>query len=261
VGSQTLTPEQSSTRIEFDVVSIKRNTTNGSGGGRTMPDGTEFITNLPIRNFIAQASPVLTREVIGLPDWATVERYDVTVKPPAGSTPEQRAQMWRAMFAERMHLVGHVEQHERDAFRLVLARSDGRLGPDLKRSTLDCTPRPLASPSPALQRPPSLQERQSRCGVTMSGPSIVSGGTTIDQLARFLYGFAGGDVENDTGLDGFYALSLTFSRIRGAPLDTNSDDQPDIFSALQEQLGLKLRPHKKMMPVFVVDHIERPTEN
>jgi bla regulator protein BlaR1 len=49
--------------------------------------------------------------------------------------------------------------------------------------------------------------------------------------------------------------------MRGAPLDTNSDDQPDIFSALQEQLGLKLRPQKKMMPVFVVDHIERPTEN
>lgn len=86
----------------------------------------------------------------------------------------------------------------------------------------------------------------------------------MDGLATSLYGLAGGDVENHTGLDGFYALSLKFSARRGAapPLDlAGADDTPDIFTALQEQLGLKLERAKKMMPVFVIDHIERPSEN
>jgi len=87
----------------------------------------------------------------------------------------------------------------------------------------------------------------------------------MDGLATSLYGLAGGNVENHTGLEGFYSVSLKFSVRRGAaaPLDPTAvaDDTPDIFTALQEQLGLKLVRGKKMMPVFVIDHIERPSEN
>jgi uncharacterized protein (TIGR03435 family) len=94
----------------------------------------------------------------------------------------------------------------------------------------------------------------------------------MNNLAASLYGFVGGDVENQTGLEGFYALTLRFSRQRTAvpPLEATAnptavgpaaDDLPDIFTALQEQLGLKLLRGKKMMPVFVIDHIERPSEN
>jgi uncharacterized protein (TIGR03435 family) len=85
----------------------------------------------------------------------------------------------------------------------------------------------------------------------------------MDGLAASLYGLVGGDVENHTGLDGFYVVNLTFSvsRGRGVSIDANADDAPDIFTAVQEQLGLRLQHEKKMMPVFVVDHIERPSEN
>jgi uncharacterized protein (TIGR03435 family) len=75
-------------------------------------------------------------------------------------------------------------------------------------------------------------------------------------------------VENHTELEGYYAFTLTFARQRppAAPPEVNgtvnaSDDLPDIFTAVQEQLGLKLIRGKKTTPVFVVDHIERPTEN
>jgi uncharacterized protein (TIGR03435 family) len=251
--------------VEFDVVSIKRNSsTTPGGGGRSLPDGTQMMSNMAIRNFILAASPVPTREVTGLPDWATTERYDVTLKPPAGSTPEQRKQMMQAMFADRMKLMAHLEQHERDVYSLVLARSDGRLGPELKPSTLDCGPRPPGTPPPPLpQGPPTAKAFLTRCGMMMGPGSIVSGGMRMDGLAQSLYGLAGGDVENHTGLDGFYVVNLTFAaaRGRGLPVDANNDDAPDIFTALQEQLGLKLQHEKKMMPVFVVDHIERPSEN
>lgn len=253
--------------VEFDVVSIKRNASGTLGNAmRTLPDGTQVMTNTPIRSFILAASPVATREVIGLPDWATTERYDVTLKPPPGSTSDQRKQMMHAMFADRMKLVANVEQRERDVYMMVLARSDGKLGPELKQSSLDCSPPPRGTPPPPPPAPPTgPKDMLGRCGMMMSPGSIVSGGMPMNNLAVSLYGLAGGDVENHTGLEGFYSINLTFLRPRpaGAPLDANTppDDVPDIFTALQEQLGLKLQREKKMMPVFVIDHIERPSEN
>jgi len=210
------------------------------------------------------ASPVPAREVEGLPNWAMTEQYDVTAKPPAGSTREQRNQMWRRLFAERMKLVARVEEREQDTFALVLARSDGRLGPQLERSTLDCGPRPPGSaPPPPPQAPPSADDMRSRCGMMMSGASIVSGGMMMANLAQSLGSLAGRLVNDRTGLEGFYALTLNFSvrRLGASAEPAPIDDAPEIFTALQEQLGLKLQPEKSMVPVFVIDHIERPSEN
>jgi uncharacterized protein (TIGR03435 family) len=80
----------------------------------------------------------------------------------------------------------------------------------------------------------------------------------MDGLASFLYGPAGGEVEDDTGLTELYAVNLTFS---SRETGVANDNAPDILTALQEQLGLKLLHRKRMMPVFVIDHIERPSEN
>src|SRR5689334_101683 len=110
---------------QFDVVSTKRSPADArGGGGPTFPDGSQRMVNEAVRQFILTASPVATRDVVGLPDWATTERYDVEVKPPAGSTRDQIRQMWQAMWADRFKLVAHVEQRERDVFSMVLARSD-----------------------------------------------------------------------------------------------------------------------------------------
>jgi uncharacterized protein (TIGR03435 family) len=253
-------------RAEFDVVSIKRADPDARGGGmRTLADGTSIMTNVSIGQFIRSAAPVPVREVIGLPDWASTERYDVTAKPPADSTREQRSEMWRTLFAERMKLVAHVEEKERDTFALVVARSDGRLGPQLKPSTLDCSPRPPGSPPAPLRPPPTTDaEVLNRCGGRFSDGSIVSGGITMDALVGSLGGLAGRIVNNRTGLQGSYSLTLTFSppRTPAASSDASlSGDAPEFFTALQEQLGLKLQPEKTMVLVFVIERIERPTEN
>jgi uncharacterized protein (TIGR03435 family) len=256
------TPAEAS-GAQFDVVSIKRSPNDAGGGGiRSLPDGTMIMTNHPIRSIILSASPVPAREVEGLPDWVDRERYDVTLKPPVGPGRQQRREMMRNMFAERMMFEAHVEERERDVFALVLARSDGRLGPELKPSTLDCGPRPPGSPPPP---PPTFTaaEAQGVCGGLVGQGAIVSGGLLLDSFVINISGAAGRQVVNRTGLQGFYALTLRWAVPRppgatDAPVD---DNYPDFFTALQEQLGLKLQPEKMLMPILIVDHIERPTEN
>ena len=242
---------------QFEVVSIKRHVTQEAFGGlRTLPDGTFIMTNQAIASIIRGAAPVPVREVIGAPDWVNFERYDLTAKPPAGATQAERQEMMRRMFADRMKLVAHVEQRERDTFALVLARSDGRLGPNLKPSTLDCSPRP-ADPNAPLPEP-ELDVRKS-CGLMLSQTSIVSGGITIDRLLPSLGGLAGGLVNDRTGLKGFYSVEFDF-RPDGAG-DEKRDEATQFFTELQEQIGLKLQPEKTMVPVLVIDSIERPSEN
>src|SRR5204863_10112263 len=126
---------------QFDVTSIKPNKEGAQGGGmRTLPDGTFQATNIRIRQIMNAASPEPVTDITGLPDWDLTERYDIIGKPAPDSHPtrEQRAEMMRNMLIERMKVAGHIEQVERPGFALVVARSDGRLGPQLKRSTLDC---------------------------------------------------------------------------------------------------------------------------
>ena len=248
---------------QFDVVSIKRHNydANTGGGMGTLPDGTFMMTALPIWSIIAYASPVpvAPREILGLPRWATSEGYDIIAKPAPGSNPtrEQRAEMMRNMLIERMKVAGHIEEQERTTFALVIARSDGRLGPQLKKSTIDCTP-PASSPDTPQTRPPSL----SQCGLRMGQGTIEANGIGLDRLVPSLGGLAGGQVTNRTGLDGVYDLTLHFAPSRLSP-DTSGprDDAPQFVTALQEQLGLKLVPQKSMVKIFIVDHIERPTPN
>jgi len=248
---------------QFDVVSIKPHKSDPPVGGsmRTLPDGTFMIIGLPIRSIIAFASPVpvTPREIIGMPDWVATERYDITGKPAPGSNPtrEQRAEMMRAMLIERMKVAGHIEEQEQTTFALVVAQSDGRLGPELKKSTIDCKPSAQADAVPQT-RPPT----PSRCGMWMGQGTIEGNGVTCDSLVASLSGLAGGRVNNRTGLDGVYDLKLHFAEPR---LNLNPqapvDDAPQFVTALQEQLGLKLVPEKAMVKVFVIDHIERPTPN
>ena len=246
---------------QFDVVSIKPHKYDpvAGGGMRTGPDGSFTMTSQPIWSIIAYASPVpvAPREIIGLPEWARTEAYDIIAKPAPGSNPtrEQRAEMMRNMLIERMKVAGHIEEQERTVFSLVVARGDGRLGPQLKKSTLDCTP--TSPPDAAPQTRPSPP---SQCGMRMGQGTIEANGITLDRLVPSLGGLAGGQVNNRTGLDGAYDLTLRFSPPRLNPdPSAPADEAPQFVTALQEQLGLKLVPQKAMVKILVIDHIERPT--
>jgi uncharacterized protein (TIGR03435 family) len=248
-GSTLLAQNPALVGAQFDVVSIKLNASGpmAGSGGRELPDGSRIFTNRPIATIVAAAAPEPVFEVLGLPDWTKTERYDIQAKPVPDSHPtrEQRAEMMRNLLLDRLKLVAHVEERTRDGFALILVRGDGRLGPELKRSSLDC----LGADGP-------------RCGGRMRPGVIERTGVLLEAFAGTLAGFAGGPVTNRTGLTGFYDLTLHFAE-RNLNADPNAppDDAPSIFTALQEQLGLKLVPEKTTVKVFVIDHIERPTPN
>jgi uncharacterized protein (TIGR03435 family) len=243
---------------EFDVVSIKRNRNTGdaSGGTQSLPDGTWMMVNQPIAVAIPFASPVPVREVAELPGWVKEERYDITVKPPAGSTREEVAAMWRKTFAQRMNLVAHVEQREINGFALVPARSDGRLGPQLKSAPPEC------QPSQASANPAAAPKPVNQCGLLLGANGIQAVGVTFDNFVGPLSGLAGGLVVNRTGLTGAYELRLDIeSPDLRATGDASGVDTRNVFTAVREQLGLKLDPEKILVPVLVVDAIQRPSEN
>jgi uncharacterized protein (TIGR03435 family) len=251
--------------LEFEVASIKRNISGERGNSmRTMPDGSEVMANSPVRSFLGAAYPSQSGEYVGLPDWAQNDRYDVTVKPPAGATRDQRQQMWRTLFTERMKLAAHDETHEQPIYNLVLARGDGRLGPKLTPSAHDC----LAESAAARQRsgppPPLITDADflDSCGMRFGAGRIIGGGMTMQGFTFNLRGLAGRVVRDKTGLKGFYVMDFTFAepnQATGGASDPN--DAPSVFTALQEQLGLKLEPDREPLQFVVIDHIERPREN
>jgi uncharacterized protein (TIGR03435 family) len=95
----------------------------------------------------------------------------------------------------------------------------------------------------------------------MAGMAL--GYTTLDSFAAQIKQLAGGPVINRTELQGYYGIKLTYTppNLSSEPRPASPDDPPDFVTALQEQLGLKLRREKMKVNVFVVDHIERPSKN
>jgi uncharacterized protein (TIGR03435 family) len=269
-GSVALGAQDTTPRVEFEAVSIKPHDVSAGAAisMRLVQDGTAMLTNVTMMTVLGRSTTVPARDIVGVPEWVNSERYDINAKAAAGGRRDQDRQraMWRAMLEDRMKLVTHTEQRERDIYVLVLARKDGKLGPELKPSTLDCSsPQTPTAFTPAQRgQEPSIEMYLQRCGIGLVGLNVVSGGATIDQLARMLEVGANAAVENRTGLQGLYSFTVSsaLARVRPPSVDSNAaapDDTPDVFVAVQEQLGLKLQHEKRMLPVLVVDHIERPS--
>ena len=251
---------------EFEVASIKRNTSGEPRMAmRTLPSGEEMLTNVAASLLVGTAYPTDGGPTFGLPAWASSERYDVVVKAPQRPSREQRLEMWRALLADRMKLAAHYETREQDSYDLVLARTDGRLGPQLKPSTLDCSqPARGGGPGGAPTAPPTPEQAAARCGFMGTGRGVYSGAMTMSSLAGMLRGPSGRYVVDKTGLQGTYSVSLTYApqgTTPGSVPELVADDAPTVFTALQEQLGLKLQPSTAAVRVVVIDHVERPTEN
>lgn len=263
----------------FDVVSIKRNTSNSLGNSmRQAPDGGFTMVNSSVQFLIASAYPTSgASEVVGLPAWATSERYDVmaTAALPASPSADDRREMMRAMLADRFKLKAHYEKREQPAFALVVARGDGKLGPQLKPAEVDCEARFAAQraeaeaarggtppersvpvlPAPGSPVPP--------CTTRMTG-NRMEGDMTMATLARFLRPAAGRYIVDKTGLTGYYRVVLEYARmagLRGPDVASTPGEAPSVFTAVQEQLGLKLESTRTELDMLVIDSIERPSEN
>ena len=237
--------------LAFDVVSIKP---NKSGEGRRSIGGSGAgwrMVNVSAAGLILTAYPGRTDELLGAPAWVTSERWDVDARATFEPSRDQERIMLRTLLADRFKLAAHVETQQRPIYNLVVARADGRLGPRLRRIEIDCET--FKRPAVARDAPPPPANEPPPCSFRMSAGSTVmmtSGGRTLQSLADVLSPMAGRPVFDRTGLTGYYAFTLEHAGL--------GTDDASLFTALQEQLGLKLEAGRASIEVLVVDRVERP---
>jgi uncharacterized protein (TIGR03435 family) len=204
------------------------------------------MVNVPLSILIITAYPTRTNELLGAPTWVNSERFDIDARATFEPTAEQKQTMLRALLADRFKFAAHLETQERPIYNLVVARPDGRLGLQLRPMEIDCS---ASVGRAALPEADSKLCEWRRGGD--SGRTVESGATTLRSLADSLHSPAGRAVFDRTGLLGYYAFRLEYG---GLPPDDVS-----VFTALQEQLGLKLESANGPVELLVVDHVEPPT--
>ena len=249
------------TPLAFDVISIKATPPGASGGGFQNSPGQFTTKNYAIRSLIVLAYGVAGYQVGELPAWTSTARYDILAKLPDGPfTP--RALMIQQMLTDRFHLKTHREMSEIPSYALVYARKDGKFGPELHPTALDCN----EVRAKRAGRGPATAEEMMQCNflpmILRTGATrLRAQGVTIAGLAAALGRYVDRPIFDRTELSGGFDLDVTFFPQVGGPSSETQADAPFIFNALQEQLGLKLEPSRTQVNVLVIDSIERPTEN
>lgn len=239
----------------FDVVSVKRNPEPGTNYPLSPPIGGRLVLrNQTVRGLISSSYGVQDYQIIGGPSWLRSDGFDIDARVEAAvpPSPQQMLLRVRTLLADRFKLVMRKEQRELSVYRLVLARRDGRLGPKIRRRP--CVARPQADV-------PVRDEQQISCGTSVGVGTMVVGGGTMRLLAQQLGRYAGIErpVIDATNLADQVSWELKWTPDLGdgtAPVDGVS-----IFTALQEQLGVRLEPARSRVDVLVVDSVEQPSEN
>jgi uncharacterized protein (TIGR03435 family) len=232
----------------FEVASIKRNTLPGVETTlRVDPGGRLTAVGAPLLWLIAgaygnAAGALRYEQVVGAPRWLQDERYDVIAQVADAAALGEPATFitmrpsLRALLEDRFKLKTHRESRQRPIYALVRLGKGSGFGPGFARSTVDCS------------------KDQTKCG-SGGGPvgHIKAEAVTSDILMQMLAYASGRLVVDRTGLEGPFVVDLEWSQ------DPAASDKPSIFTAVQEQLGLKLESTRGPVDILVIDHVERPT--
>ena len=233
--------------FEFDVAAIKANKIGGKRSGIDSTPGLWKADNVTVKSLIMSAFEVLPDQISGAPSWLDSERFDIEAKyehDPAVSGSEESRQSGlrlQALLASRFQFQMHRETREWQAYVLVTGKKGPRLTPT-KRSEGS-----------------SMRSNTGHLECT---------GVSMENLARGLAGRLGRPVLNATGLEGRFDFTLDFEPDAPAragdkdnPIGGVDASRPSIFTALQDQLGLKLESRKAPVEFVVVDRDARPSEN
>ena len=248
----------------FDAASVKRNITgdtNGSFGVR--PGGVLVVVNNSLRNIVRNTYGVQNYQIVGGPEWFDTDRFDITAKAPGDAPPDQLLLMMRALLADRFMLRAHMDRRETPVYALSMARPDKRLGPTIRRSAVDCLAQVAAAVAAAREgRPPAAPGAGTpRCGTRSLPGTMTAVGVTMADLARNLSNPAGRAIVDKTGLTGAWDLELSYAPDSPGAAPPVAVDAPSLFTALQEQLGLKLEAQTAPIEVLVIDGADRPQDN
>ena len=252
VGAVASLAQQTTAR--FEVASVKPNNTDADPSMSVPPRGSVATVNVPLQNLIVNAYGIPAFRVLDAPEWIRRERFDISAKIPDEAAPGQVLSMLQSLLEERFKLRVHRETREQPIYAVVVARSDGRLGPRLKPSSADCAT--AAAPSSAAASSPNTQ-CGALFGVGPAGGRIISRGQPLGRVISAVSMAVSRGVVDRTGLQGPFDVELEWSSDVNA--GATNGNTPSIFTALQEQLGLRLEPSRGPVEVLVIDSVERPT--
>jgi len=242
------------------VASVKP---NGSPEARTFmeyyPGGRLSAVAVTVRGLLRNAYHIQDYQLAGAPPWFSTKRYDISAK--TEDNPPSLPVFLQTLLADRFKLAVHSETRELPRFALVLTRRDGKPGPQLVRSDFDCaayfaTSHPLANP--ALTPP---------CGTRIGMGELAGKSILMSQLATGLAPFVNRFVHDMTGLTGRFDVTLTWAPERASPdfgstaapdSATGDSGRPSLFTALQEQLGVRLVAERGPVDVLVIDRAQEP---
>ena len=274
----------------FDVASIKPSNPNPTGPLGATPYvlpalGRLTTQNTTLRILVMAAYQKQPFQIIGGPAWFNADKFDINAKAADGSlTTDQMLGLLKTLLADRFKLKLHTETRDVPIYALVLARSDGKLGPKMKVSTDNC-------PDYKVQQQQQLEaiakggigalataaskpdEPCSISGIPQATPGAIGmklRGQTMELLTLLLTQLTGRPVVDKTGLKGLYDYEVTIDlqtlmriyadlgvNIPGLP--ANLPEGPSLMTTLQEDLGLKLDPQRGPGEVLVIDSAELPT--
>jgi len=257
----------------FDVAAIKENKSGENDGRMGGPPSRFTATNMPALQLIVFAyDNTPTFRIENAPDWLRKERYDINARAEgnfpvarSGGT-DSRTSMMRALLIDRFKLITHMESKQLPIYEMVLAKVDKSLGPQIYPTNTDCAAL-IASFNRGRgpQSPPLTQDGAPDCGGRWVPGKVTFGTQPMAQLAATLSQVLQRTVVDHTGLTGTYSATLTWTPDRTTQGERDAElpqvDQigPSLFTAIQEQLGLKLVSTRGAVDVLVIDHVERPT--
>ena len=255
LGSVVGIAQQPPSPLRFEVASVKPNEKSGYYSFTNVPGGA-FRASLPLEWLIGIAYDIQPFErIVGEPSWARTQWFDIDAKPAQEVTAEDRKAMLRSLLEDRFGLVWRKDPTAKDmVWALVMAREDKRLGPGIRVSECEKVAGAI--------RPPS--ERQLRvgqpvpCGMASADRVYAAGGQTTRMLASTLQLALGEEITDRTGLSGSFDFYITLPRTGQTGADAG---EPAIFTAIQEQLGMKLQREEIVRDAFVVVRVSQPTPN
>ena len=235
-------------QLSYDVITIKPNDSGTDGTSTSMGDSSFQAKNVPIKRLLVRAYGIRQDQISGLPDWTDSARFDINAKivdPDMAAlrtlTPDQRRGFIVALLRDRFQLKVHFETKTLPVYELLVTKD----GPKFHASA-----------------PTEEQSMGTNSG--SGGTEMKANAVTMANVAALLTNQSDRTVLDRTGLTGKYDLLLKWTDDRPAGAADNgaaADDIPGLFTALQEQLGLRLQPGKGPVETLVVDHVERPAEN
>ena len=253
----------------FDVASVRLSTSSRVGADWVFLPGGQFTaTNTPALELIGAAYNIPTYRIVGGPEWINEDAFDVQARGNANVAVDEIRRMLRTLLADRFELRVRTESRALPIYALVLARNDGRMGPQLRTASPDaCVDRgqlPVGVPAGGL---PSCRRLLGNPG-RLSGRSVPLAllTTRLSESTRRV-------VIDRTGLAGLFDIDLQWGLTEaehGALLQqipagitppAFDPSRPSLFTALEEQLGLRLESTTGPVDVIVIESIARPTAN